>query len=134
MTAGDARKWKEFHRGRWGSRGRADIEAYHGRLEFPERTPFFQDLHVDGRGNAWVRRYESLASEADYVWDVVGPDGVRVAEVTAPYALFGARPRVRLLSRNLMQVGDSTVLIWGTDDWGVQRIGVHTVIKDAEGA
>lgn len=74
-----------------------------------ERTPIYEDLHVDRLGHYWVKRH-SLPTDEEQTWWVFGPDGQFAAAVTVP---LGVR---------ILEVGDDYLLGVARDELDVQRL------------
>lgn len=74
-----------------------------------ERTPIYEDLHVDRLGHYWVKRH-SLPTDEQQTWWVFEPDGQFAASVAIPLGL------------RILEVGDDYLLGVARDELDVQRL------------
>lgn len=89
-------------------------------LDFPDEMPLYRELHVDRRGNLWVRRYRSPWEGAPWSWMVFRPDGQHVADVDVPEsALPWCSRRFSGLCDAFLEVGEDYFLVAQRDELGV---------------
>ena len=97
--------------------GRTEYKTlYESTIPLPSHVPTTEGLLSDDQGNTWARRYR-LPWEVNKVWDVFSPEGIWLGPVTTPPNL------------SVMQIGDDFILGVHHDDFGVERVQLHALIK-----
>ncbi|MFQ5519837.1 MAG: hypothetical protein ACE5FK_00430 [Candidatus Methylomirabilia bacterium] len=97
-------------------RRRARLRSQWGQIEFPTSLPQFEDAIVDAQGNLWVGDF-TLHWEAVREWQVFDPDG----------HWLGTVPMSRSLKP--FEIGSDYLLGRVIDDWGVETVVLHELIK-----
>ena len=62
---------------------RMSVSAAWDSIGYPERWPYFEELHVDRQQRLWVGR-PSMPGGGSRDWDVFGPDGTYLGSVELP--------------------------------------------------
>ena len=95
---------------------RRALERLYRDMEFPESFPAYSRLILDELGNLWVQNY-LRPGESQPVWNVFGPEGMQIAEVSTPPGL------------HVYEIGANYVLGEWQDELDIEHVRIFALLK-----
>lgn len=128
LTQAHIEAWLDqfMHRASWEPARRQALRDFFAEAPFPSTIPVYARLMLDADGNLWAQEYPEHWSSASSIiatdtpthWYVIDPDGGYLGNVAMPARFIP------------YQIGADFVLGKWQDDFDVEHVRMHALIKD----